>query len=1156
MAEINPLQIPADNIGPEYTKVLDQQRFEERIDRLLNLAAEDEAINPAPTPQPAKPAEKSLSDLVPSPAEAAKGAVGGIAEAPEAIFNAAVETVADFASTMNDMDVALRDKLRAAGFEQDDPLADRFRASAPEFLAGFQENEETTLVGNMVRDVANFSFAMFGPLKKISGGLKAAGLTAKAPKTAKLAGDAIAGTLAEFVTVDTMNNDLKELLDDYPSLRGGVLEFMAGDENDTALDERTRVALVGGPLGVAGDTFFMGIKGLRSAIRTQVQLRSAAKAAEKGGLRTATKAGEREILGPQTTEVEASLSGFDEATTTVRVSNAKAAEKIAKASDDLEARFPDMDPAELKARAAEAASPVEINFDRIDTIEDVEQLMQDATDLDFAAVDKARRGKISNVRTQEAADRLDIGIKEVLSRNIGTPLNAAQTTAYREVWVSAAETVEGFARQARLTGSDLDNYKFRKSLAVFNAVNQSVLGARAEAGRALQSWRIQVSGDAERAQMIGALVENAGRGRVNKRLAENFLNAVDAGWSPGQINAMAERSFLAKTADVVKESAIIGLLWRPATHVVNVTANATRIGMGIAEKGVAARISTEMMTDNGVLLGEASAQLRGTLAAVRAIYTGGADADALRLATAKSVAAAGQKTDVRINSMSAETFGLDSTSGLGKAVEFTGNTITLPAKALSKSDDFFKAVAYAGEVEAQAFRSATREGQLKGWDEDIVATRIAELVSNPPENIRLAAGNAALYSTFTQQAGGAADIMFRIRDVVPLSYMVFPFVKTPANVMRYEFEFSPLAPLVGQWRADVSKGGASRDIALARLAIGSTMSMVFADWAWEGHIQGPTPSEPGVREAMARQGLQANSLRIGDMTFRLDRLSPMGMNLSMTAGLVQVLKTHQIEEEDFPEVSEIAAALAGSLSQSVLDRTFFSSASRLIAAMQYPERRGPRYVQNAAQMLFPFSSAVRTANQLIEPERADIADMGDAMQQMIVGLETKLPRSRNLWGDTIERDIVDIVTPVRVREVEHIPIDAEIVANRIDVQRISRRSSFMGVDVNFREFKEVYEQYVILSGNELKLSGGGAKDTLNKLVKTSAYQRLSHGPDGRRAFQIRRHIRLFRKAAQVAIYSDPQHKYRTEEFRLFREYVDKTRAEQHALLVSSPENIQ
>ena len=1122
------------------------------------------SIDPEDVPEPATgedgEGDGSLGDLLPSAGEVARGLAGGIVETPEAIANGLAETIADNVSLLNDFDVAIQKKLQGTAFDQKSVFADITRAAIPGILAGFQENEEKTLIGNMVRDITNFTGMMVGVAGKVNRTKAIVALAKKAPRLATVTANTISGAIAAFATVDTLNTELRDLLDDHPSLRGGVLEFMAGNEDDTALDIRTREALAGAGAGVVGDSLFLGLKWFRGALRSQIKLRRLERAAVKraGGFRKPLTKEELAEQVPRFTQAEVSINELDADGVLVRTAPARAARRLEKSAEEVGDK---LTPEGLKSKAREALAEadtdrVEINFDRIIEADDVDgavnQLMQDTTDLFAGSVGKARRGVVTDVAAQEAADSLDIGIKEVLTRRVGTVLNKEQTTAFRRVWVSAAEVTERLARVARLSGSDVDNFKFRKAMSVFNAINQSVLGARAEAGRSVQAWRISVAGDAERAAVIGALVENSGRSRASGKLAENFLNAIDAGYSPGQINAMAERGVFARTMDAVKESSVVSLLWRPSTHAANAISNSVRIALGIIEKGVAARIGNETMTVDGVVAGEAMAQYRGTMAAIKAIYNRGAEADILREATRTSVASIGKKTDVRINSISAAKFGLAETSGLGKTVETVGNLIGAPARFLEKSDDLYKMVAYGGETSAQAFRQGTREGAEKGWDIKRMALRIAELESSPPEHIRLAAGNAALYSTFTQQAGSGAAALFKIRDTIPGGFLILPFIKTPMNILRYDFEFSPLAPLVRQWRQDIARGGASRDIALARMALGTTATALFADWAWEGTLQGPLSTKSGVREAMLRQGFQSDSLLIGSQTFRINRLDPWGLNASVTAGIVNMLQTHQLEEEDFPDVSELFAGVAVSMSQSILQKTSLTGLSRLAFVMQEPERRGPRFVQQTMQMLFPLSSLSTGIQQAITPEASDVTNLNQTFQKMI-GLESRLPRAYDLWGEIRERPRLDIFTPVQVRAVEISPIDREIAQNGFDVKRIFRKTDFAGAEVDFRDFPRVYEAYVVMAGKGSKIDGLSAKPMLNRVVASDEYRTASKEFKG---IRIRRWITGFRKRAQADIMFDPEGRFQSEEFSEFRELVNQRIKERQALAVPSVENIQ
>jgi hypothetical protein len=59
-------------------------------------------------------------------------------------------------------------------------------------------------------------------------------------------------------------------------------------------------------------------------------------------------------------------------------------------------------------------------------------------------------------------------------------------------------------------------------------------------------------------------------------------------------------------------------------------------------------------------------------------------------------------------------------------------------------------------------------------------------------------------------------------------------VRTPANILSYAIERTPLAPLVKMWREDVRAGGARADLALARMSTGTMILLTTADLAERG----------------------------------------------------------------------------------------------------------------------------------------------------------------------------------------------------------------------------------------------------------------------------------------------------------------------------------
>src|SRR3546814_10048993 len=113
----------------------------------------------------------------------------------------------------------------------------------------------------------------------------------------------------------------------------------------------------------------------------------------------------------------------------------------------------------------------------------------------------------------------------------------------------------------------------------------------------------------------------------------------------------------------------------------------------------------------------------------------------------------------------------------------------------------------------------------------------------------------------------------------PLIKAVLPFIRTPTNLIKFTAERSPLAPMVKEWRKDFAAGGARRDLAIAKVMVGSGIGAVIAELAEKGVITGSPPSDDNQRRLMLANGWQPSSLKIGDPYYSYSRLDPFAMTL-------------------------------------------------------------------------------------------------------------------------------------------------------------------------------------------------------------------------------------------------------------------------------------
>lgn len=788
---------------------------------------------------------------------------------------------------------------------------------------------------------------------------------------------------------------------------------------------------------------------------------------------------------------------------------------------------------------------VKVNFARIQSADDVKAVMGAMADHFAPQIDKARRGIQTNEETAKLADELGMSVADLLARRVGQPLNAEQTLAARQLWAASAEKLLETARlAARPNAGEIDQFNFRKMMATHYAIQAEVLGARAETARALQSWSMPAGGSIERARAVQQAVASMGGPSYSKQMAQRLTALADAGVPADGINTFVRRSAMATTLGAVQEAWINALLSNPKTHIVNMTSNWVAAVQQIYERQVAERVSALRGSD-GVAPGEAGAMAYGLVTGLK---------DAFRLAwqslkSGDGVSAIPGKVEGagRDPSISSQAFRIGSETGLGRAVDFIGQTARVPGQLLGAEDAFFKSIGYRMEVHAQSLRQATREG-LEG---EALYQRIAALANDPPEHIRLAAADAALYSTFTNQTGKFGESLMYLRNNVPLAAFVLPFVKTPTNITRYAFERSPIAPLVGQWRDDIAAGGARADVALARIATGSSIMALAADYASSGLISGAGPKDPGEREALQRQGWKPYSVRIGGHWYEYNRLDPFGMLMGFSADVSELVQRSDIHPEQLDEANEIIGAGIAAVAHTVINKTYMQSTAQFFQMMEDGERYAPDYIQQFVGSFVP--AIVGAAKNLDDPTQRQAMKLWDAARAKIPEWEKTLSTKVDLWGQTMAPAsgygrLYDVLSPVAASPVKDSPIDAELSRLGFGPERIQRHAHWDGVDVNFRDWPEVYEHYQRLAGNDLKLpqyGDKGAKDMLDQVVKgrgdfAEIYklgQDSSRPDDGGKAQFIQQRINEYRKASRQAIEADPK-------FAAFKAMLDQGRAQQ------------
>jgi len=693
--------------------------------------------------------------------------------------------------------------------------------------------------------------------------------------------------------------------------------------------------------------------------------------------------------------------------------------------DDLEAnRPPAIAYADLESLGGKAAN---IDVSKLETRNDIRRALQH-TEKMFGGFDAGRRGRVSQAETEALADELGMRADDLLKRRKGQALNAEQALAARRILAKSGEELVALAQRAR-GGSEDDLMTFRRGMLRHAAIQEQVTGMTAEAGRALVQFKMMAQAKGHREKIMAAIVEGAG-GRDNLEDAAQAI--IDLQQVPGALNKFAADAVKPTWKDKAVELWYNSLLSGPRTHAVNILSNAITSALQIPEHATAAAVglvrrSGPHATDR-VLMSELGPRVVG--------LTQGA-AEGLR--AFKYTFRTGKVPDhvTKVEATQQEAIG-----GL------KGKLLRTPTRLLSAEDEFFKAVARRSELAALAVRKARGEG-LKG---EALTKRIEELSANPTGEMIERSLDYARYLTFQRPLGAFGQDVQRWTARSPILKLFLPFVRTPTNLLKFAVERSPGAPLLREVRDDFKAGGAKRDLAIARMSLGTGLGLLVTQWTAGGSITGGGPADRSRERLMRADGWQPYSIKVGDKYVSYQRLDPLASTLGVAADLVDLQSAMTEKQQE-----HVAKLVVASLIQNLANKTWLSGASDLAEAIGDPQRYGDSYTRRLAGSLTTPAASSQLA-QTIDPTLREARTVLDAIRARVPGASKSLLPQRDVWGEPIVREGglgPDLVSPLPVSTDRDDAVTREAIAAGAVIGKPQRKDMS---DAEFNEFVRIAGQ--------------------------------------------------------------------------------------------------
>lgn len=1125
------MSAPLDTLLPAKRRAVETESATDAFLAMQNAGAAESAA-----PAPAAPDASGSADPGTFFGNRARDVAGGV-----------VDALSNLDQSARDFAVAIGKKtgIKLGGIGYDPERG--FHYATPEEIEANSDPEHSlvqklipdvpkgnTFVANATRGIAQFTTGLL--IAKRLPGLGALGATGS---TGAYASTAIAGAIAQGVAFDPHAARLSNLVEQFPRLRNPVTSFLQAKPGDSGAEGRFKNALEGLGLGIGVDAFVKGVK----LVRAGILAKTATTAAEgtEGGAKGAVD-GANQLLG-QLRDAKDELTSL--------VGNADEPLLQTRAVDEA---LQGPEAAKAVAHASGQGGDVFVNWARINTPDDVKAVIQDLADAGAEGISTAARGKRSWTMTRLSAEQ-ENAWQLLAERRAGEPLNAEQSLAVRELWVRSGSKLQELARAVTADpGSEAKQIAFNKLMAIHVAVQEQVLAARTETARALNAWKIPAGEGADLLGQFDALKTlTQARGTSTVEIAAKVRALGDAGFV-GETDTFLRRVLSEQSAHAVKQWFYFSALSRPVTHMRNLIGTSMNLGMEVLERRGAAWIG-KALGDQHVADEEAAVMLASAPQSFRDAFRLSARTGEILDAMDGQAAAAGAAGDLAKTArggmggfwrvlgggessfgagakvgdvlqggdFAAERFALDPASMQGRAFEALDAITTVPRKLLAATDEVTSGVAFNSEMQALATRQAMQEVRSGVIAKEAASDRVAQLLTNDDDVMRLGAQLFARRATLNDPlpSTNLAQALARLSRVPILGQLTVPFPRITYMTQREFLKRTPAALFSKGFYAELAKGGAARDIALSKLALGSALLAGLADLGLSNFVTGRGPQDPRARASLEAMGWQPYSVKVpvGDGQYRyfsLRGLEPISSAVAFAGDLGELLRYTDWSDPN-KEIQDLGTQSMFALATQMTAGPFVQGMSNFFDAMSDPQRYGTKFFERTVAGL-AVPGIVSAWEPALDPTMRDVYSTLDAIKAKTPGLSKDLPARLDIWGREVSAasgfgGLYDAISPIASRGQHMAPIDRELERLGHYVGKPARSQSFQGITLNMTQFPKEYEELT-------KLSGAPAFEALNDIVSQPGYQALSDGPDGGKAALIDSVLARYRDAAKEQLFAN------------------------------------
>jgi hypothetical protein len=398
----------------------------------------------------------------------------------------------------------------------------------------------------------------------------------------------------------------------------------------------------------------------------------------------------------------------------------------------------------------------------------------------------------------------------------------------------------------------------------------------------------------------------------------------------------------------------------------------------------------------------------------------------------------------------------------------------------------------------------------------------------------------ARYGTFTNDAGVAADMAQGIVTHIPVLKLVFPFVRTPINLLKFSFDRlsfggpeigrqvmakMPDLPMLKQAQQEIrvklnSRNPIERARAHGKIALATTMNtaLLYMIMSNRDLVTGGGPKSVEEKKTLQAAGWQPYSFKIGNKYFSFSGLDPIGTHIGVLVDMVD-----QLDANSGPNTtlaSQVFAASTLSLARNVTDKSYLAGLQFLTDALSEPDRKLERAFQNIAGGFVP--NILYQGQSIVGDTTVyETRNLADAIFKKLPNGQDDLDPKRNLLGEKIIREQVGLIGPFNPSAIS--TREGDVVFEELAALEhgFGNPNPVLDRVLDLTEFtnnkgQTAHDRRLELMGT-LKLRGRNLRQAMTQTIERDSYQRLSSFSEGGfkspRVEVLNRVLGRYRKAA-------------------------------------------